>query len=78
MFPSRKHAGSLTKRRGLLDVTPIEFAKSQCFAPSMSETARFRTRDDGDENVEEDELEGDVPDQAEEHVSLLKDVVDWT
>jgi len=38
----------------------------------MSETARFRTRDDGDEDVEEDELEGDVPDQAEEHVPLLR------
>ena len=32
---------------------------------------RFRTCDDGDEGVEEDELEGDVPDQAKEHVSLL-------
>lgn len=38
----------------------------------MSETTRFRTRDDGDEDVEEDELEGDVPEDAEEHVPLLR------
>ena len=52
-------------------MTPIEIGKPRYLAPSMSETARFRTRDDGDENVEEDELEGDVPEHAEEHVPLL-------